>query len=100
MRKVSQEEAFENSAAWRSRREDALRRDKYQCVECRRYGRRTPDGLPVPAELVHHIVPLEVDWNKRLALDNLQSLCRQCHNKKHPEKGSPPGRRRGTPWPS
>ena len=97
MHKTSREIAFENSAAWKARREDALRRDKYRCVECQRFGRKTEDGLPVPAELVHHVVPLEVDWGKRLSLDNLQSLCRSCHNKKHPEKGIPPVRRRGAP---
>ncbi len=86
---------FYNSDAWKQKRERALRRDKYQCVECKRYGRRNADGLPVTADLVHHVVPVEVDWSKKLELNNLQSLCRACHNKKHPEKGSPPGRRRG-----
>lgn len=94
---VSWEEDFYNSGAWRRKRERILRRDKYLCVECRRYGRRGADGLPIAAVTVHHIVPLEIDPTRRMDNDNLQSLCKACHNKKHPEKGSPPGRRRGTP---
>ena len=90
------ESEFYNSAAWKRKRQKILRRDKFLCVECKRYGRRDSDGMPVAAETVHHIIPLEIDPTKKLDNDNLQSLCIACHNKKHPEKGSPPGRRRGS----
>lgn len=91
------EAEFYNSTAWRRKREKILRRDGHLCVECKRYGRRDAKGLPVAAETVHHIIPLEIDPAKKLDNDNLQSLCMACHNRKHPEKGSPPGRRRGNP---
>ena len=78
---------FYTSAAWLAARQRALRRDGYLCVRCARYGRRTL------AELVHHKIPVEVAPEKRLRLDNLQSLCIACHNAMHPEKGSPPSRR-------
>lgn len=32
------------------------------------------------AEMVHHIIPIKEDWNKRLELSNLIALCNQCHN--------------------
>ena len=72
---------FYHSKKWRNKRNSILRRDKYLCQECRKYGRfRT-------ATCVHHIKHYE-DYPE-LAFDNknLESLCNQCHNKKHPEKG-------------
>ena len=69
------------SAKWKRVRAAALRRDKYQCVECRKYGRITP------ALHVHHIRHVEDDPSGWYDLDNLESLCLACHNKEHPEKG-------------
>lgn len=37
------------------------------------------EGKVVPAEHVHHIVPLE-EGGARLDWENLQSLCKACHN--------------------
>ncbi|MCU4949067.1 HNH endonuclease [Bacillus cereus] len=28
-----------------------------------------------------YIIPIRVDWSKRLKLTNLQTLCHACHNK-------------------
>lgn len=58
----------------------ALKRDGYMCRVHRRFGKR------VPAEQVHHIVPVEDDPSRIYDLDNLISLCTKCHNKAHPEK--------------
>lgn len=73
---------FYHSGKWKKKRNSILRRDKYLCQECRKYGR-----LRV-ATCVHHIKHYE-DYPE-LAFDNknLESLCNQCHNKKHPEKGN------------
>lgn len=52
------------------------------------------NGLTVPAEEIHHIIPIanERDYARmrRLAYDtmNLQALCRECHHKVHEEMGS------------
>lgn len=66
---------------WRRKRAAILRRDKYLCQECKKYGRRRE------AVTVHHIK--HVDEYPELAYsdDNLVSLCNACHNKMHPEKG-------------
>lgn len=37
---------------------------------------------------VHHIVHIKDNWEKRLDLDNLETICLECHNKEHPEKGA------------
>lgn len=79
--------AFENmfdytSAKWRKKREKILKRDGYQCVRCRRYGKS------VEAKIVHHIK--EADLYPELAWtdSNLESVCMACHNKLHPEKAA------------
>ena len=72
---------FYKSKPWIYRREATLKRDGYQCQECKRYGKTEA------ATTVHHIIPLL--WclihDKSLALNplNLVSLCSKCHNKMH-----------------
>lgn len=45
-------------------------------------------SAPKSATVVHHIKPLAGHPEMALDLDNLESLCDACHNKKHPEKGA------------
>jgi 5-methylcytosine-specific restriction protein A len=51
------------------------------CVECERQGRITP------ATVVDHIIPhkgnLELFWDE----DNLQALCKPCHDRKTAKEG-------------
>ena len=69
-----------NDPKWRRKSEQIKCRDGYRCRECRRFGKKRP------AEVVHHIKPVE-EWPELAYIDaNLISLCRKCHNKKHPEK--------------
>lgn len=70
-------EAFYGTAAWRNVRKAALIRDHYWCCRCRKR----------PADTVHHLIHVEDAPEKAMDLDNLQSICRQCHNQLHPEKG-------------
>lgn len=62
---------------WISKRKAILKRDKYQCQECRRYGKM------IDASHVHHIYPVEFFPEYRLCNWNLISLCQKCHNKMH-----------------
>ena len=73
---------FYRSAKWKHKRAKILKRDAYQCVECRKYGRHRE------AKIVHHIKELELYPELALTDDNLESLCLACHNKMHPEKGT------------
>ena len=72
---------FYDSRRWRALRERILRRDKYLCRDCARYGRVTP------ATEVHHVKPRETWPELQWRPDNLVSLCHMCHNARHPEKG-------------
>lgn len=69
------------SKRWKRKRLAILKRDKYICQECKKYGKIKE------AVTVHHIK--HVDTHPELAYidNNLESLCQGCHNKKHPEKG-------------
>ena len=72
---------FYRSMAWRAVREAAMSRDGRLCVDCMK------KGMYVPAEEVHHIIPLSPDNINdptiALNLDNLVSLCRECHKARH-----------------
>lgn len=72
---------FYHSSDWQSVRQLALTRDHYLCQVCKR------KGIIKQGNTVHHIVPIKDDWNKRLDLDNLETICMACHNKEHFEKG-------------
>lgn len=65
--------SFYSSSAWQKIREQALIRDKGLCQHCLKKQRITH------ADMVDHIIPIKVMWEYRLDLDNLQSLCNQCH---------------------
>lgn len=65
---------FYKTSEWICARSLAMIRDHYQCVMCRR------KGIVTLASMVHHIVPIKKDWNRRLDLNNLMSLCDECHN--------------------
>lgn len=65
---------FYKTKEWEHIRAIALARDRYQCVMCKQ------KGILKKADMVHHIVPVKKNWNKRLELNNLISLCNACHN--------------------
>ena len=62
---------------WNNKRNAILKRDKYQCQECRRYGKM------IDASHVHHIWPVEFYPEYKYSNWNLISLCQKCHNKMH-----------------
>lgn len=70
--------AFYNSANWRQLRQQALERDRFECVWCRDEGRLVTDNLEVD-----HIKELEFHPEFALDIDNLRTLCKECHNRRH-----------------
>ncbi|WP_239706078.1 MULTISPECIES: HNH endonuclease [unclassified Mammaliicoccus] len=66
------------STQWRKKRKQALIRDNHMCQICLRNGLITNKNL-----IVHHKIELKEDWSKRLALSNLETVCRECHNRIH-----------------
>lgn len=93
---VSKTESFYHKARHKRWRELVLRRAGYLCEECKRYGRRLPNGEPVPAVVAHHKLHADKYPELRCMVGNGRALCEACHNKAHPEKG----RRNGYPAPS
>lgn len=72
--------AFYHGVKWKRLRESVLSRDNYLCQDCLASNRL------VGAEEVHHIIEVKEDWNKRYDEDNLISLCKSCHRKRHTRK--------------
>lgn len=77
---------FYHSKEWRNKRKQVLLRDKYLCQSC------LAKGIVNPVKkgqrfYVHHIIELKDDWSKRLDMDNLQTVCSQCHIESHRGQG-------------
>lgn len=68
---------FYNSRLWRNKRKEILIRDNNECQLCKAFG-----GYK-KANVVHHKKELEYFPSLALESDNLQSLCRECHEKIH-----------------
>jgi 5-methylcytosine-specific restriction protein A len=70
---------FYNSIEWLKARQQALIRDHHLCQQCLK------DKTIKLADMVDHIIPISIAWHLRVFLNNLQSLCHGCHNKKTAE---------------
>lgn len=62
---------------WEKKRNYILRRDRYMCQECKRYGRL------ISGRVVHHVFPIEIYPKEAFNNCNLITLCDKCHNKMH-----------------
>ena len=82
----SDSDKFRNSRVWKRKAKDVLERDFHCCRVCYAGGLICTDGLSV-----HHIIPLKVDYDKRLDEDNLITLCRYHHEQA--ERGTIPAAR-------
>lgn len=69
--------SFYKSPKWTSKRGRILRRDSYECQNCKRYFKTKT------ATTVHHIYFYEDYPELALLSWNLISLCNDCHNKMH-----------------
>lgn len=69
---------FYRQSRWRKVRLTALKRDRGQCVWCREKGIVTTKRLEVD-----HIQELDKRPDLAYSLDNLRTLCRDCHNQRH-----------------
>ena len=78
-RREEKETKFYNTNEWNRVRKVALARDYGLCQRCMN------KGITRLADMVHHIEPLKENWDKRLNIDNLQSLCDSCHKIIHKE---------------
>ena len=94
MEKMTDKEAkqFYDSAVWKRKRLDILKRDRFECQDCRakleaavKEGRwlSEKDKKIARAQQVHHIQELREHPELALDDDNLVSLCIPCHNLRH-----------------
>lgn len=72
--RLSAADRFRNTKEWQDARDEARERDMNMCVVCRSKGIVTVDDLSV-----HHIVPLEEDYELRAELENLATVCGEHH---------------------
>lgn len=72
---------FYGRIAWKEIRTAVMKRDAWLCQDCLKA------GIYKPAEEVHHIIPITPtninDESITLNMDNLISLCKDCHHKRH-----------------
>lgn len=66
---------FYNTKAWKTIRKVALDRDNHLCQECLK------SGIINPGNTVDHVIPIKRGGG-RLDINNLRTLCRNCHDKK------------------
>lgn len=69
------------SARHRAWRAAVLRRAKYLCQECARYGKRTA------ATHAHHVKPRKEYPELQYDVSNGMALCTACHSKLEPRTG-------------
>ena len=78
---MKETKAFYHSQAWKNIRRNYKQSVGGLCERC------LAKGMIVPAEIVHHKIPLTADnmndLNISLSWKNLQALCRQCHAEVH-----------------
>ena len=76
---------FYSSKAWQSCRNEYMKRAHHLCENCLR------KGIYKPAEIVHHVIELDPVTIERpeiaLNFDNLEAVCRECHNEYHDNRG-------------
>lgn len=72
---------FYKSREWRELRQEALRRDNYECQLHKKKGKYHK------AECVHHMKEVKPFPHLALTLSNLMCLCNVCHNEVHGRVG-------------
>ena len=72
-------DSFYHSKLWLRVRGIAVARDYGLCKDCLR------NNITTLYNTVHHVVPIKINFNKRLDTNNLICLCETCHKARHKE---------------
>ena len=78
---------FYHTAAWKRAAAERMRLDNHLCCDCLERYQNGGRGKVRDAEVVHHMKPRSERPDLSLDIHNLRSLCKKCHNQRHPEKG-------------
>lgn len=68
---------FYNSKEWKILRNYKFGEANGLCERCLKR------GIVRAGKEVHHIIPIDIDWSKRLEISNTELLCSDCHNEDH-----------------
>ena len=88
MDSYKESDPFYHTKEWRAIRKVALERDNGMCRDCMDRMKFETGYKPHRATMVHHIIPRSERPDLELVLENLISLCKGCHEIRHPEKRS------------
>lgn len=75
-----------HTAAWRQCCAIVKSRQGGMCAECMRNFDMGYGIKPRRAQMVHHIIPYRERPDLAYDLDNLEALCFECHEQRHPER--------------
>lgn len=70
---------FRWSKAWQKKREEIRVRDNHRCQVCARLLFHPAREYETDDLSVHHAIPIDAEWDRRLDNDNLLTLCGQHH---------------------
>ena len=70
---------FYHTRQWKDKRLQILKRDHYACQVCKRLGKYKRGNI------VHHRKHLKDAPELALTDSNLETICRECHEKMHPD---------------
>ena len=77
--KDSKEDKFRKTNAWTKKSIEIRQRDRYLCRVCEANLYNTINQFNYDKLEVHHIIPVNEDYDKRLDNDNLITLCNYHH---------------------
>lgn len=77
--KYTQADYFRRTQAWTDKAIEIKRRDNYLCQICIRNLYNTFQQYNYDMLSVHHAIPINADWDKRLDNDNLLTVCNYHH---------------------
>ncbi|MDN8590941.1 HNH endonuclease [Paenibacillus sp. 11B] len=88
---IEQKRKFYDSGEWKRLRAEVKQRDNHECQPCKRNGLVSIDTNEYSESarrkkiqlVVHHIKELEDHPDLALDIDNLETVCVDCHNKEH-----------------
>lgn len=88
---IEQKRKFYDGVEWKQLRTKVKERDNYECQPCKRNGLVSIDTNEYSESarrkkiklVVHHIKELEDHPDLALDIDNLETVCVDCHNREH-----------------
>ena len=78
-RNISEADRFRWTSKWQKKRREIKERDNFICQICLREMYDPERKFETDNLSVHHMIPVEEDWDKRLDNNNLLTICEKHH---------------------